>query len=84
MKLGAKIIISHNINTEDGLTNGQLGILTDMINTTDGKPDKLIVKLQKSDVGLENRKKFPNIARKYPDSVIIEKASISYSIRKKG
>ena len=84
VKIGAKIIIIHNIDTGDGLTNGQLGILTDIINTTDGKPDKLIVTLQKVDVGSENRKKFPNIARKYPNSVIIEKASINYSIRKKG
>ena len=84
VKLGAKIILIHNINTLDGLTNGQLGILTNIIYTKDGKPDKLIVTLQKSEVGLENRKRFPNIAKKFPNSVIIEKVSISYSIRKKG
>ena len=84
VKLGAKIILIHNIDTGDGLTNGQLGILTNIIYTTDGKPDKLIVNLQKSGVGLQNRNRFPNIARKFPNSVIIEKVSISYSIRKKG
>ena len=84
VKLGAKIILIHNIDTGDGLANGQLGILADIIYTTDGKPDKLIFNLQKSGIGLQNRKRFPNIARKFPHSVIIEKVSISYSIRKKG
>ena len=81
---GVRNILIHNIDTGDGLTNGQLGILTNIIYTTDGKPDKLIVNLQKSGVGLQNRNRFPNIARKFPNSVIIEKVSISYSIRKKG
>ena len=61
-----------------------MGILTDIIYTTDGKPDKLIVNLQKNGIGLQNRQRFPNLARKFPNAVIIEKVSISYSIRKKG
>ena len=37
LKLGAKLIIIHNIDTADGLTNGQLGVLVAVIRTKDGK-----------------------------------------------
>ena len=84
MKIGANIIVIHNIDTSDGLTNGQLGKLIAVINTKDGEADKLIVKLQKADAGIKNRRKHPGLATKYPDAVVIERATINYSIRKKG
>ena len=34
LKLGCKVMIIHNIDTPDKLTNGQLGVLIDMIKTT--------------------------------------------------
>ena len=84
LKVGAKMILIHNIDTSDGLTNGQLGTLTSILYTVDGQPDKLILNLQKKDAGVKNRQKYPNIAKRFPDSVIIEKVSINYSLRKKG
>ena len=84
LKLGAKIIIIHNIDTSDGLTNGQLGELVKVIYTKNGEADKLIIKLRKKGVGVENRKKFSGFVNNYPDSVVVEKVSINYSIRKKG
>ena len=50
----------------------------------DKKPDKLIVTLQKQDAGSQNKRRFPELAKKYPDTVVIERVSISYSLRKKG
>ena len=47
LKIGAKIMIIHNIDTADCLTNGQLGELVDIIKTTKGEVDKLIIKLKK-------------------------------------
>ena len=35
-----------NIDTADGLTNGQLGVLVHVIYTTDSKPAKLIINFQ--------------------------------------
>ena len=84
MKLNAKIIIIHNIDTSDGLTNGQLGHLVKVIYTKDGEADKLIIKLKKSGAGVQNRRKFKELISKYPETVVVEKVSINYSIRKKG
>ena len=84
LKIGAKIIIIHNIQTSDGLTNGQLGWLVDVIRTKTGDVDKLIVNLVNKDSGTENRKRFPNIANRYPNSVIIERVTLSYNLRKNG
>ena len=46
-----------------------------VINTKNGEADKLIIKLQKRDAGLKNRRKYPGLAMKYTESVIIERAT---------
>ena len=84
LKIGANIIIIHNIDTSDGLTNGQLGKLVNIIFSKEGEADKLIVKLQKENAGIQNRRKYPGLANKYPGSVIIERVTLNYSIRKRG
>ena len=84
VKIGCQIILIHNVDVEDGLTNGQLGKLVKIIFTKEGKPDKLIVELQKKDAGIRNRKKFADLAKTFPNCVILERVSINYSIRKKG
>ena len=49
LKISANIIIIHNIDTSDGLTNGQLGELIEIVKTKDGEADKLIIKLKRKD-----------------------------------
>ena len=83
LKLGANIMLIHNINTVDGLTNGQLGCLEAVIKTTSGQVDKLIVKLVRKSAGLKNRQSHPLLARKYPECVVIERVSFQYPLRKK-
>ena len=45
LKIGAKVIIIHNIDTTDCLTNGQLGELIYTVIMTNGRIYKLIIKL---------------------------------------
>ena len=83
IKISAKLMIIHNIDTADGLTNGQMGKLVGVIKTTKGDVDKLVVKLNNEQVGKHNMCKYPNISRKFPQCVIIERVSIQYSLRKR-
>ena len=55
LKIGAKVMIIHNINTTDCLTNGQLGELVSFIKTTGGEIDKLMIKLNNEKAGQENK-----------------------------
>ena len=83
LKFGSKVIIIHNIDTPDRLTNGQLGVLVDVIRTTKGEVDKLIVKLNSKNSGIQNRARFPGLAARYPECVFIERVTNQYSIRKR-
>ena len=66
------------------LTNGQLGILVDVIRTTEGKIDKLIIKLHNNKAGRQNQHKYPGLSAKYPNCVFIERVSNQYTLRKRG
>ena len=44
-------MIINNINTADSLTNGLIGQLMDIIKTTGGEVDKLIIKLSQKKAG---------------------------------
>ena len=83
VKIGCKIILIHNIDTVDGLTNGQLGKLIDIIKTQDGTITKLIIEFTKENVGKQSRTKNPQYAAKYPKGTVIEKVSFSYTLSKK-
>ena len=81
LKRGAKVMIIHNIDTLDGLTNGQFGILVDVTYKDDtGTVDKLIIHLRNAKAGEMNRQKHPLLATKYPGCVMIDRVSFQYSI----
>ena len=50
---------------------------------TNGRIDKLVVKLNNRKSGEMNRSKHPGLAAKYPDCVIIERVSNQYTLRKR-
>ena len=59
LKLGAKVILIHNINTLDCLTNGQLGILIGVIKADNINTDKLVIKFANENAGKITRNKYP-------------------------
>ena len=82
VKKDVKIILIHNLDTSDCLTNGQLGKLVDVIETKDGTVDKLVVKFRDERVGLKSQQKNPAMAAKFPGCVILERVQMKYSLSK--
>ena len=83
LKIGCKIILIHNIDTPDGLTNGQLGLLLGVIKADDGSIIKCIVKFTNTRIGQANRSRNQKYAAKYPEGTIIEKVAFNYPISRK-
>ena len=77
LKIGAEVILVHNINTLDGLTNGARGVLVGL--EKDGDTVKrLIVRFHNPDHGKGQREKNP--CYKYPDATYIDPVLWSYFI----
>ena len=83
LKPGARILICHNLDTIDSLTNGQLGHFVDAVKNREGKVVKLILKLDKPGAGSHNREQNPELTKKYPDCIFIARVSLQYSTTKK-
>ena len=89
MKIGAKVMLIHNVDVPDMLTNGQLGTLKDVIRTDDKEHSKrniqiVVVELKDKKAGKLNQKQNPEFAKKYPGCVFLERVSWQYSLTKKG
>ena len=55
LKIGAKGIIIHNVDVVDGITNGQIGTITDLIYTKSRDVDKIVFKPHDAAIGQNNR-----------------------------
>ena len=82
IKIGAKVMLTYNVNTSDGLTNGARGELIGVIEDTNGNISKLIVKFERDSFGREKQKNNPGISSKYPGGTPIEKVNFPFSISK--
>ena len=83
LKPGSRIIVIHNLDTVDSLTNGQLGTFIDAVKNKEGKVEILILKLDKPGAGRHNSEQNPHLRKKYPECVFIKRVSIQYCITKR-
>ena len=79
LKVGAKIMLTYNINTADGLTNGSRGELIGVVKNEHGEVRKLIIKFDNSAHGQMQRVSNPS---RYPEGTVIEKVSFPFSMSK--
>ena len=77
LKISAEIVLVHNINTLDGLTNGCRGVLI-AVEKKGKSISRLIVKLHNPDHGRLQREKNP--CRKHPDATYIDPVLWQYQI----
>ena len=81
VKVGARVMLVHNISTLDGLTNGAQGNIMEVLMKHE-RVQYILIKFDNANIGQEQRRKFrfiPSVAR-YDDLTPIEKHSLSYTL----
>ena len=81
LKVGSRVMVIHNINTTDGLTNGAQGKVCEIL-ARECKVRYVVIEFDNPKIGIEQRKKFghlPSIARN-PHLTPIEKFAFSYPL----
>ena len=81
LKVGARVMLIHNVNTLDGLTNGAQGKIMDVV-TKNEKVRYVIVKFDNPDIGAEQRRScrfIPSVARS-EDLTPIPRFELSYTL----
>ena len=84
IKVGANVMIIHNLDVVDGITNGQFGVVVALIKTKSGHVDKIVIKPRDPSIGQINRTKFPSLSSKFPECIFIERVSLQYSMTRRG
>jgi hypothetical protein len=77
LKKKAKIMLVHNVNTSDLLTNGTLGTIIDFVYNTNQTVRYILIDFHNPEVGKHQRQKFRSISDKYTPIPIV---SFSYSL----
>ena len=81
VKVGSKVMLIHNINVEDCLTNGQMGTFAGVVKAANGGIKMLVINFNNDNAGKMWREKHPGVAAKYPGGTGIDKMNWSYSLK---
>ena len=82
VKIGVKVMLTYNVDTSDGLTNGARGDLVGLMRDQKGEISKLIVNFERASHGQEKRNRNQGMTKQYPGGTPIEKVNFSFSISK--
>jgi len=66
LKVGAKIMLTYNLDTSDGLTNGALGEVIGYDLSSEGRVQTLYIEFNDPKIGRNRRMSNPNLQEKYP------------------
>ena len=83
VKIGAKVMLIHNIAVLDCLSNGTRGELVDVIKDSKGNPHRLMIRFDEECQGAERRQNYPGLSKKYPGCTPIDKVLYQYSLSRK-
>ena len=82
LKVGARVLLVHNVDTSDKLTNGSLGEVLEFNRNRNGDVTSVVVHFYNEKVGKEYRSKNPILLSRFPgkNPVSIKREEFSYSI----
>ena len=85
LKIGARVMLTYNLDTSDGLTNGAIGEVIGYDMSPEGRIQKIYVHFYDEKVGQDRRRHFPDILNRFPGKrpTPIKKLDFPYSLSKK-
>ena len=84
IKIGAPIMVINNINTSDGITNGTIGTLFDVVRNAKKEIHYLVIDLANPSKGRSNTAAYPTITKGVSGRIAVEKLRWDYPLKKKG